>query len=56
MPTPEEEDRRHLHRELMSARRDRNRLTNRIKSLLFGQGIRVQELKHLPVELPQIRL
>jgi transposase len=56
VPSPEEEDRRHLHRELMTARRDRNRLTNRIKGLLFGQGIRIQELKYLPVELPRMRI
>jgi transposase len=56
VPTPEEEDRRQLHRELMTARRDRNRLTNRIKGLLFGQGIRIQELKDLPMELPRVRI
>jgi transposase len=56
VPSPEEEDRRQLHRELMTARRDRNRLTNRIKGLLFGQGIRIQELKDLPMELPRMRI
>lgn len=56
VPSPEEEDRRQLHRELMTARRDRNRLTNRIKGLLFGQGIRIEELKDLPAELPRIRI
>jgi transposase len=56
VPGPEEEDRRQLHRELMTARRDRNRLTNRIKGLLFGQGIRIQELKDLSVELPRMRI
>jgi transposase len=56
VPSPEEEDRRQLHRELMTARRDRNRLTNRIKGLLFGQGIRIQELKDLSVELPRMRI
>jgi len=56
VPSPEEEDRRHLHRELMTARRDRNRLTNRIKGLLFSQGIRVHELKYLPAELSRMRI
>lgn len=56
VPSVEEEDRRQLHRELITARRDRNRLTNRIKSLLFSQGIRLHELKDLPRQLPRLRL
>ncbi len=56
VPTPEEEDRRHLHRELMTARRDRTRLTNRIKGLLFGQGIRLTKLTELPRLLGTLRL
>jgi transposase len=38
VPTVEEEDRRHLHRELLSAKRDRTRVTNRMKGLLANQG------------------
>ncbi|HEV2149429.1 MAG TPA: IS110 family transposase, partial [Longimicrobiaceae bacterium] len=38
VPSPEEEDRRQLHRELMTTRRDRTRVTNRIQGLLFAQG------------------
>lgn len=56
VPTADEEDQRQLNRELITARRDRNRLTNRIKGLLFSQGIRVQELKSLPAQLKQLRL
>jgi transposase len=56
VPTVEEEDNRQLNRELITARRDRNRLTNRIKSLLFSQGIRLHELKDLPNQLPRLRL
>jgi transposase len=55
-PTVEEEDRRQLHRELITARRDRTRVTNRIKSLLFAQGIHLTELGDLPRELPSLEL
>lgn len=56
VPSPEEEDRRQLHRELMTTRRDRTRLTNRIKGLLFAQGIHLKELRDLPARLGQMRL
>ena len=36
--TVEQEDRRHLHRELQGAKRDRTRVTNRMKGLLANQG------------------
>ena len=39
VPTVEEEDRRHLHRELQSANRDRTRVTNRMKGLLANHGL-----------------
>jgi transposase len=42
VPSPEEEDRRQLHRELQTAKRERTRTTNRIKGLLASQGIRLQ--------------
>jgi transposase len=38
-PTPEEEDRRRVSRERKSLANERVRHTNRIKGLLFGQGI-----------------
>jgi transposase len=56
VPTPEEEDRRHLHREWKTSKRDLTRLTNRIKGLLFGQGIRLSSLKELPQQLGRLRL
>ncbi|HYQ85597.1 MAG TPA: IS110 family transposase, partial [Rubrobacter sp.] len=56
VPSVEEEDRRHLHRELATAKRDRNRIVCRIKSFLFTQGLWVQELKDLPERLEKIRL
>ncbi len=42
VPSAEEEDRRQLHRELRSAKKERTRTTNRIKGLLASQGIRLQ--------------
>ena len=39
VPSPEAEDARHLHRELMTLKRDRVRVTNRIKGLLVTQGL-----------------
>lgn len=51
VPSVEEEDRRQLHRELKSAKEDRTRVTNRIQSLLFAQGIRLEKVKDLPALL-----
>ena len=45
VPSPEAEDARQLHRELITARRERTRTINRIKSLMATQGIDI-ELKH----------
>jgi transposase len=42
VPTPEAEDARQLHRELITARRDRTRTINRIKSLMATQGIDIE--------------
>jgi transposase len=41
-PSPEEEDRRQLHRELRTLKKERTRTTNRIKGLLASQGIRLK--------------
>jgi transposase len=38
-PTVEEEDRRHLHRDLQCAKRERVRITNRMNGLLAGHGL-----------------
>ncbi len=55
VPTPEEEDRRQLHRELLATKRDRTRLTNRIKGLLASQGVELATLACLDVQLPALR-
>jgi len=55
VPTVEEEDRRHLHRELVSAKRDRTRITNRMKGLLANQGLTLDLKKNVPVQLAALR-
>lgn len=41
VPSAEAEDKRHLHRELATLKKDRTRHINRIKGLLAGQGVRI---------------
>jgi transposase len=56
VPSPEQEDRRHLHRELLTAKRDRTRLANRIQGLLANQGVRADWRKPLSAQLSMLRL
>jgi Transposase and inactivated derivatives len=51
VPTSVEEDRRQVHRELLFARRDRGRHTNRMKGLLAGQGVPLAKLREFPRHL-----
>jgi transposase len=55
VPTPEAEDRRQLHRELLTTKRDRARVTNRIKGLLASQGIPLATLAHFSTALSALR-
>lgn len=55
VPTPAEEDRRQLHRELLFTKRDRARITNRIKGLLAGQGVPLLTLQRFTAQLPELR-
>ena len=55
VPTVEQEDRRHLHRELQSAKRDRTRLTNRMKGLLANQGLTLDLKKDVTAQLSGLR-
>jgi transposase len=48
VPTLEEEDRRHTHRELVRLTRERTRGVNQIKGLLAAHGIRLTTLRALP--------
>lgn len=56
VPTVAEEDRRQVHRELLFARRDRSRHTNRIKGLLANHGVPLASLRELPTHLTTARL
>ena len=56
VPTVDEEDRRQLHRELRTLKRERTRVTNRIKGLLANQGIRLPKTRDLGALLERIRL
>ena len=55
VPTLEQEDRRHLHRELQSAKRDRTRVTNRMKGLLANQGLTLDLKQDVPAQLAALR-
>ena len=56
VPTPDEEDRRHLHRELKTSKQDRTRISNRIKSLLANNGLTLRTWRKLPDQLKRLRL
>jgi transposase len=56
VPSVEQEDRRHLHRELQSAKRDRTRVTNRMKGLLANHGLTLDLKRDVPAELEALRL
>lgn len=56
VPSVTDEDRRQLHRELVFVRRDRARLTNRIKGLLANQGLVLETLADLPTQLATARV
>lgn len=56
VPTVTDEDRRQVHRELLFARRDRGRHTNRIKGLLAAQGVPLARLPDFPTHLVKARL
>jgi transposase len=57
VPSPEDEDRRQLHRELSTLKQEKGATTNRIKGLLASQGIRLKGEVDLSKErLDAIRL
>jgi transposase len=55
VPSAEEEDRRHLHRELFTLTRERTRQVNRIKGLLALHGIVLPKPRGLPARPPELR-
>jgi transposase len=56
VPTAVEEDRRHLHRELKTAKHDRTRVSNRIKTPLANNGLTLAGWKDLQSRLKGLRL
>ena len=56
VPTSAEDDRRQLHRELSTTKRDRARCTNRIKGLLVCQGLSLVSLRNLRSQLDCLAL
>ncbi len=56
VPSVEEEDDRHLHRELMTLKRERTRQINRVKGLLASQGLRIRLLGDFETQLEKARL
>ena len=55
VPSEADEDRRQGPRELLTLKRDRTRVTNRITSLLATQGVRVRVRTDFGVRLPTLR-
>jgi len=55
VPTLGEEDARQLHRELLTTKRDRTRVTNRIRGLLASQGLEIDLGKDVPAQLERMR-
>jgi transposase len=56
VPTVTEEDRRQLHREMGTLKRERTRITNRIKGLLAAQGVRLKITRDFASKLEGVRL
>ena len=56
VPTVDEEDRRQLHRELRTLKKERTRVTNRVKGLLANQGIRLPKGVAVSAVLDTLRL
>jgi transposase len=55
VPSVEEEDRRQLHREMLTAKQDRTRVINRIKGLLAGHGVQLALQDDVDTQLEQAR-
>jgi transposase len=55
VPSVEDEDRRHRYRELKLAKKDRTRVSHRIKGLLANQGLTLDLRKDLRGQLAQMR-
>ncbi len=56
VPAEEDEDLRHLGRELKLLKKDRTRVSNRIKGLLANQGLTIDRKKAMAAQLSRLRL
>lgn len=56
VPSVEDEDRRHLHRELKLLKKDRTRVSHRMKGLLANQGLTLNLRQELRGQLDRMRL
>jgi transposase len=56
VPTVEEEDRRQLHRELRTLKKERTRVKNRMQGLLANHGMRLPKGRDLNALLEEMRL
>jgi len=56
VPSVEQEDRRHLHRELKLAKQDRTRVSNRMKGLLANNGLTLNLRQDIRAQLAKMRL
>jgi transposase len=55
VPSVVEEDRRQLHRDLLPPKRERTRVSNRLKGLLAGSGMRMVLQGEVETQLEQVR-
>jgi transposase len=55
VPSVEEEDRRQLHRDMLTTKQDRTRIVNRIKGLLAGHGVQIALQGDVDTQLDQAR-
>ncbi|MCI0356266.1 MAG: IS110 family transposase [Acidobacteria bacterium] len=55
VPTPQDEDARQLHRELMTLKQEATEHTNRIKGLLAGFGLAIDIDRRFPHQLKELR-
>ena len=55
VPSVDDEDRRQLHRALVTTKRDRTRVINRIKGLLAGYGVRLTRQGDVPTQLGELQ-
>jgi transposase len=56
VPSPADEDLRHLGRELKLVKKDRTRISNRIKGLLANVGLVLDGRKHMQGQIERLRL